>query len=82
MTGGDAEGLIYGPMIIAGTGSDQYSSLFQGDAGVYGKPVMRIGLGGDCGIVIGLGEIDHVGGASNDGGDGILTTWNQDLEEY
>lgn len=94
MNAGDEEGLIHGPMIIGG-GSDQYNGLFQGDltlvgeagiiqgdAGVGGKPVMRLGLGGDRGIVIGLGEIDLVGGAANDGGDGIVTTWNQNLEEY
>lgn len=91
---GNEEGLIQGPMIIGG-GSNQYNGLFQGDltlfgeagiqagdAGIGGKPVMRLGLGGDRGMLIGLGEIDLVGGAANNGGDGIVTTWNQDLQAY
>lgn len=91
---GDDEGLIHGPMIIGG-GSNQYNGLFQGDltlfgeagiiqgdAGVGGKPVLRLGLGGDRGLIVGLGEIDLIGGSAANGGDGIVTTWNQNLEEY
>ena len=91
---GDAEGLIHGPMII-GAGSNQYNGLFQGDltlfgeagiiqgdAGVGGKPVLRLGLGGDRGLIVGLGEMDLIGGSASNGGDGVVTTWNQNLEEY
>lgn len=94
MNVGDDEALIHGPMIIGG-GSNQFNGLFQGDltlvgeagiiqgdAGSGGKPVLRLGLGGDRGIIVGLGAIDLIGGSAANGGDGIVTTWNQNLEEY